>query len=84
MSKIAIALSVASNIPLTENDFNTNNEGIELNRQTITGDHDTLFKSLIIADLKQSITDEEYFPKYLKAHLDRGAIFLENEFQFYH
>ncbi len=82
LSKIAIALSVASDNPLSENDFNTNNEGLELNRQTITGDHDTLFKSLIIADLKQPITDEEYFPKYLKAHIDRGAILLESEFKY--
>lgn len=82
LSKIAIALSIASDNPLSENDFNTNNEGLELNRQTITGDHDTLFKSLIIADLKQPITDEEYFPKYLKAHIDRGAILLESEFKY--
>ena len=82
LSKIAIALSVASNQPLIEKDFNTNNEGLELNRQTITGDHDNLFKSIIISDLKQPITDEEYFPKYLKAHLDRGAIWLESEFKY--
>lgn len=82
LSKIAIALSVASNQPLIEKDFNTNNEGLELNRQTITGDHDNLFKSIIISDLKQTITDEEYFPKYLKAHLDRGAILLESEFKY--
>ena len=82
LSKIAIALSVASNKPLTENDFKSNNEGLELNRQTITGEHDTLFKSLIIAELKESITDEEYFPKYMKAHLDRGAILLESEFKY--
>lgn len=82
LSKIAIALSVASDKPLEEADFKTNNEGLELNRQTITGDHDTLFKSLIIADLKEPITDEEYFPRYLKAHLDRGAVMLESEFKY--
>ena len=82
LSKIAIALSVASDKPLVEDDFKTNNEGLELNRQTITGDHDTLFKSLIIADLKKPITDEEYFPRYLKAHLDRGAVMLESEFKY--
>lgn len=82
LSKIAIALSIASDVPLNINHFNTNNEGLELNRQTITGDHDTLFKSLIIAELNTSISDEEYFPKYVKAHLDRGAILLENEFKY--
>ena len=82
LSKIAIALSVASSKPLEEGDFKTNNEGLELNRQTITGDHDTLFKSIIIAELKEPLTDEEYFPKYLKAHLDRGALMLESEFRY--
>ena len=82
LSKIAIALSIASNEPLKDGDFKTNNEGLELNRQTITGDHDTLFKSLIIAELKIPISDEEYFPKYLKAHLDRGAVMLDSEFKY--
>lgn len=82
LSKIAIALSIASNIPLIEEDFKTNNDGLELNRQTITGDHDVLFKSLIISELKKPISDEEYFPKYLKAHLDRGAILLDSEFKY--
>ena len=82
LAKIAIALSIASNTPLEEDNFKTNNEGLELNRQTITGDHDTLFKSLIIAELKEPLTEEEYFPKYLKAHLDRGALLLESEFRY--
>ena len=82
LSKIAIALSIASNIPLIDEDFKTNNDGLELNRQTITGDHDVLFKSLIISELKKPISDEEYFPKYLKAHLDRGAILLDSEFKY--
>ena len=82
LSKLAIALSVASEKPLIDEDFKTNNDGLELNRQTITGDHDTLFKSVIILDLKKPLSDEEYFPKYLKAHLDRGAKMLENEFRY--
>ena len=82
LSKIAIALSVASDIPLEELDFQTNNDGLELNRQTITGDHDTLFKSVITAELNEPISDEDYFPKYMKAHLDRGAKMLEGEFRY--
>lgn len=82
LAKVAIALSISSNKQLEDNDFNTNNEGLELNRQTITGDHDTLFRSLIINELKKPLTEEEYFPKYLKAHLDRGAKLLLNEFKY--
>ena len=37
LSKLAISLSLKSNEPMTENDFKTDNNGLELNRQTITG-----------------------------------------------
>lgn len=82
LSKVAIALSIASSKPLNDKDFLTNNEGLELNRQTITGDHDALFKSLIYLEEKRNLTEDEYFPKYLKAHLDRGTKLLESEFKY--
>ena len=82
LAKLAMALSVASDRPLADEDFITNTEGLELNRQTITGDHDNIFKALIINELGREISDEEYFPKYLKAHLDRGAKMLEAEFKY--
>ncbi len=81
LSKIAIALSIRDK-ELNSKDFETDNDGLELNRQTITGENDLLFKALIINELDKSITDEEYFPKYLKAHLDRGAKLLANEYKY--
>ena len=57
----------------------TDNSGLELSRQTIFGDHDLLFKSLIINTEKRSISEDEYFPVLVKAHLDRGAKLLEDE-----
>ena len=78
MAKLAIALSLRKG-PLEEKDFQTDNEGQELNRQTIFGDHDLLFKSLIISRENRSINEEEYFPSVVKAHLDRGAKLLEDE-----
>lgn len=77
--KLAIALSIKSGLPLTEEDFQTNALGRELNRQTVTGDADVLYKCLIQMDAKKHLTDDEYFPGYVKAHIDRGAIMLENE-----
>ena len=47
LSKLAIALSVRKGKVLEE-DYKTDNDGLELSRQTIFGDHDLLFKSLII------------------------------------
>lgn len=78
LSKLAIALSIRKGTILSE-DFNTDNDGLELSRQTIFGDHDLLFKSLIISRENRSINEEEYFPSVVKAHLDRGAKLLEDE-----
>lgn len=78
LSKLAIALSIRSG-QLCDNDFKTNNDGIELSRQTIFGDHDLIFKALIINNEGVSLTEDKYFPSYVKAHIDRGALLLENE-----
>ena len=78
LSKLAIALSIRKGTILSE-DFNNDNDGLELIRQTLFGDHDLLFKSLIISRENRSINEEEYFPSVVKAHLDRGAKLLEDE-----
>ena len=78
LSKLAIALSVRKGKVLEE-DYKTDNDGLELSRQTIFGDHDQLFKSLIINRENKAINEEEYFPAIVKAHLDRGAKLLEDE-----
>ncbi len=78
LSKIAIALSLR-NGKLNVDDFKADNDGLELNRQTIFGDHDLLFKELIVNTEKKALTEDEYFPNMVKAHIDRGARLLENE-----
>lgn len=78
LSKLAIALSVRYG-KITPQDLKTDNEGLELSRQTIFGEHDLIFKSLIINTEKRAISEDEYFPQLVKAHLDRGARLLENE-----
>ena len=78
LSKLSIALSIRKG-QLNSDDMKTDNNGLELSRQTIFGDHDLLFKSLIIDTEKRSISEDEYFPVLVKAHLDRGAKLLEDE-----
>lgn len=78
LSKLAIALSIRHG-ELSEEDFLKDTSGLELARQTIFGGHELMFKMLITDSEKRPLTDEEFFPKYIKAHLDRGAILLENE-----
>ena len=82
LSKLAISLSLKNNNHLSENDFSTDSYGLELNRQTIPGEWDDLYKGLIEMNERQHIADEEYFQKYIKAHLDRGAKLLYSEFKY--
>lgn len=80
--KLAMAMSLRSEQPLTELDFNTNAFGRELNRQTITGDEDVLYKCLMELYANRHLSDEEFFPRYVKAHIDRGALLLEQEYKY--
>ena len=82
LSKLAISMSLKSGKKLEENDFNTDTFGLELNRQTITAEYDDLFKGLIEMFEGRHISEDEYFPTYLKAHLDRGAKMLHSEFKY--
>lgn len=77
--KLAIALSLKAKEPLNGSDFHTNTLGREMNRQTITGDADALYKCLMELHAQRHLTDEEFFPAFVKAHIDRGAIMLDQE-----
>lgn len=78
LMRLALSLSIrqGSLIPM---EFCTDSQGRELNRQTITGDADAMYKCLIQLQEDRHIPDEEYFPDYVKAHLDRGAELLDRE-----
>ena len=82
LSKLAISMSLKSGLPLSDSDFNTDSLGLELNRQTITGEWDELYKGLIEMFEGHHISDDDYFQKYLKAHLDRGARMIFSEFKY--
>lgn len=69
--KHAIAWSIKENTSVS--DFKSDSDGLDLNRQTITGDYDAYFKVLIEQVEGRHLTEEEYFPFYVKAHIDRGS-----------
>lgn len=77
LAKVAIALAIHRGYKYDGKSADTN--GLDLNRQTITGDSDLLFKKLIEMNEKKSIPEEEYFPDYVKAYLDKGAMLLQQE-----
>ena len=78
LMRLALSLSIRQG-SLMELELYTDNLGKELNRPTITGDSDSIYKCLIALQEGRHLTDEEYFPTYVKAHLDRGARLLEQE-----
>lgn len=81
LSKIAVALSLKDEISIDEYENNDAN-GLELQRSTVTGEFDSIFKALIEVNLKRNITDDEYYPHYMKLHLDRGAELLQNQYKY--
>lgn len=81
LSKLAISISLTSKEPI-ENFKNTDNNGLELNRQTITAQYDMLFKTLLEQHANKSLTDDEFFPTHIKLHIDRGAIMLRNKYNY--
>ena len=81
LSKLAISMSLTNNEPI-ENFKSVDNNGLELNRQTITAQYDLLFKTLIEQHAGKHLTDDEYFPIHAKLHIDRGAVMLKNRYNY--
>ena len=77
--KHAIAWSIKERTSV--DNYRSDTNGLELNRQTITGEYDVYFKVLIEQIAGRQLSEDEYFPKYLKAHIDRGALILESRYK---
>ena len=54
-------------------DFKSDSNGLDLNRQTITGDNEEYFKAMFELIEGRFLGEDEFFPKYVKAHIDRGS-----------
>ena len=81
LSKIAIALSLkdTNSIDLYGE---TDTNGLELQRSTVTGEFDNVYKSLMEVNLNKHLTDDEYYPLYKKKHIDKGAEILQNLYKY--
>ena len=80
LAKISIALAIKNKYQF--DGILADTSGFDLNRQTITGDNDLLFKKLIEINEGHSIKEEDYFPDYVKAYMDKGAELLEQEYKY--
>lgn len=69
--KHAIAWSIKEETSVAN--YISDSDGLDLNRQTITGDNEAYFKVLIEQVEGRYLPEEEYFPQFVKAHIDRGS-----------
>ncbi|GAA0121960.1 hypothetical protein UT300018_12760 [Clostridium faecium] len=81
LSKIAISMSLNDSTSI-EDYINTDTSGLELQRTTVTGEFDIIYKSLIEINLDRHINDDEYYPHFMKLHIDRGAELLYNKYKY--
>lgn len=80
ISRYAIALSLKDASPIDK--FNYEANGQEFSRHILTGKYDTVFKALIMQHTGRELTDDEYYPTYIKCHLERGIRKLHREKQY--
>ena len=81
LSKIAIALSLKDSNSIDLYD-ETDTNGLELQRSTVTGEFDNVYKSLMEVNLNKHLTDDEYYPLYTKKHIDKGTEILQNLYKY--
>lgn len=79
LSRIAVSLSVLQ--PELPENVESDRDGLEFNRNTLTGDHDYFYKSIIIQHTNHSVTESDYFPTLFNAHLTRGVKLLNEEYK---
>lgn len=80
LSRIAVALSL--NDPTQPNEV-PDTSGVEIHRNTMTGEHDYVYKALIRQHAGYHVPEEDYFPDLFNRHIERGIRLLEGEYKLY-
>jgi DNA sulfur modification protein DndE len=80
LCKIAIALSLESEENIDK--YNSDTNGMELQRTTVTGDLDALYKCLMESYAGTHLSDDDYFPNHTKKHIDRGTELLQSNYKY--
>lgn len=81
IARIAIGLSLKDKEDprLQLNNVVADSSGFEFQRHTLTGDNDDLFKILLSQHIEKQLSDEEFFPELINAHIERGINILHSE-----
>lgn len=81
LSRYGIAISLKNPNPIDLSIIENISKGLEFNRNVITSKYDQLYKALISQKENRYLSDEDYFEKYLLAHIERGVAELYSEYQ---
>lgn len=81
LSKIAVSMSLNETTSI-EDYVNNDINGLELQRATVTGEFDFIYKALIEIKLDRHISGDDYYPHFIKLHIDRGAELLSNKYKY--
>ncbi|NMA91050.1 MAG: DNA sulfur modification protein DndE [Amphibacillus sp.] len=79
LARLSISLSLLD--PELPDEVQSESNGLEFNRNTLTGEHDYYYKALIRQHAGRQIPEDEYFPNLFNAHLARGVQLLESEYK---
>lgn len=81
LARFAVGISLKNNqAPSSIKDQTISN--FEINRATLTGEYDEMFKMMILQHANKHIEEEHYFPDHFNSHITRGAEELYQMFQF--
>lgn len=81
VARIAIGVSLKKQEEPSYKFRSVDSNGFEFQRFTLTGDYDDLYKAMIIEKHGKPLMDSEYFPKYVKMHIEHGVSLLYSEFR---
>src|SRR4051812_3256082 len=76
--RIAAARSIALD-DLPAEDVRIDSEGTEIARHTVLGDFDAMVKAAFVLRYKRQLSEDEFFPRLFKVHVERGSALLRND-----
>ncbi|MGV9141785.1 MAG: DNA sulfur modification protein DndE [Promethearchaeota archaeon] len=77
--RLAVGRSLAVKSSVSEFKPEDNN-GFEFNRYTLTGDYDNIYKAFVTQHEGRKLSENDYFNKYFRRHVERGLGLLYDEY----
>ena len=86
LARIAIGYSlfIDKHDPTLQSEYEIQDtiNGFEFQRHTLLGDHDREIYVMVEEHANRSLTEDDFYPKYVNAHIERGIKLLYSEFQY--